>query len=74
MNASLTVKKIGHASTDEDVSREHADESLSIIVSAVGSSPLKAVKNCNTSTEVREKLQIRYAVKSIMNKLSVWVV
>lgn len=52
VNEALRKKKIGHALTNQDISRKLADEALSIIVSALGDNPLRPVQKCNTAKEV----------------------
>lgn len=71
MNAALRGKNIGHAFTDEEVSREYTDEALLIVVSALGNDPLIAVQSYTTAKETWGKVQERYVGKTFMCKLCV---
>lgn len=44
------------------------ERALSIIISELGDNPLQAIQSCITTKSVWEKLQLRYAGKSMVNK------
>lgn len=67
MKVALYGKKVFAALTDDDVDTEVTDEALSLIILSLADSALRAVQNYTTAKDACEKLELRYALKSLIN-------
>lgn len=65
----LRGKKYISVITDTAVDAEGSGEPSALIIAAVGGNPLRAVQSSNTGRDVWEKIQLRYAGKTNINRL-----
>lgn len=56
--------------TNESFDKTITQKTLSIIISALGQNPLRAIQECETIYSVWQELHHRYAGKSVINKLN----
>lgn len=72
MKAVVRDEKFVHATADHGVSTDIMDKVLSPPISALGDIPLRAVQSCSSFKNAWDKLQTRYAGKTLINKLGVF--
>lgn len=71
IKAALRSRELASALIDEAVETKVNEKAMTIIITALGDNPLRAVQECLTAKAVWNKLQGRYAGQSMVNKLSV---
>lgn len=62
-------RELSAALTNENQEKIVNERALSIIISALGDNPLRAIQHCESAKEAWDKLESRYAGRTIMNKL-----
>lgn len=71
LNAALTGRRIAKWLTSDTVTAEINEKELPLITSAVGNRSLCAIQNFSTAKYAWENLQVKYAAKTLVNKLGV---
>lgn len=71
MKTALRAKKVASALLKEDVSTDITDETLSLVISALGDSSLRAVQLCKTARDAWEILHKMYAGNTFMSRIGV---
>lgn len=69
MKAALRCKDLITASTEDTVERKVSEKALSRTISALGYNLLRSVHECETAKKTWNKLQQRYAGKTLIYKL-----
>lgn len=47
------------------------EQAIAFVIMRLGNNPLRSIQECETAMEVWEKLQVKYAGKTIINKISI---